>query len=144
MDYLAHPCAPLKHFDTFPLLFDLENARAVVVEDGKAPVVFTASADVANVVARAIDYPEPWTFDGGIVGERTSYAEVIQKAEKITGKPAGISGDPMVNGTSHNMVLTKPQVENSRSIASSRRTLRKENSSHPGFPLTLLISPRRL
>lgn len=86
MDYLAHPCAPLKHFDTFPLLFDLENARAVVVEDGKAPVVFTASADVAKVVARAIDYPEPWTFDGGIVGERTSYAEVIQKAEKITGR----------------------------------------------------------
>ncbi|KAK1145722.1 hypothetical protein N8T08_003960 [Aspergillus melleus] len=86
MDYLAHPCPPSKHFDTFPLLFDLENARAVVVEDGSRPVVFTASEDVAKVVARAIDYPEPWTIEGGIVGHRTSYKEIIQTAEKITGR----------------------------------------------------------
>lgn len=86
MDYLAHPCPPSKHFDTFPLLFDLENARAVVVEDGTSPVVFTASADVAKVVARAIDYPEPWTVDGGIVGEKSSYKAVIETAEKITGQ----------------------------------------------------------
>lgn len=89
MDYLAHPCPPSKHFDTFPLLFDLENARAVVVEDGSHPVVFTASADVAKVVARAIDYPEPWTVEGGIVGHRTSYKEIVQIAEKVTGKVMG-------------------------------------------------------
>ena len=86
MDYLAHPCPPSKHFDTFPLLFVLENARAVVVKDGTSPVVFTASADVAKVVARAIDYPEPWTVDGGIVGEKSSYKAVIETAEKITGQ----------------------------------------------------------
>jgi nucleoside-diphosphate-sugar epimerase len=85
MDYLAHPCPPSKHFDTFPLLFDLENARAVVVEDGSSPVVFTASEDVAKVVARAIDYPEPWTIEGGIVGHRTSYKEIVEIAEKVTG-----------------------------------------------------------
>ncbi|KAL2798712.1 hypothetical protein BJX66DRAFT_294684 [Aspergillus keveii] len=86
MDYLAHPCPPSKHFDTFPLLFDLENARAVVVEDGSSPVVFTASEDVAKVVARAIDYPEPWTIEGGIVGHRTSYKEIVEIAEKVTGR----------------------------------------------------------
>ncbi|RAK72679.1 NAD(P)-binding protein [Aspergillus fijiensis CBS 313.89] len=86
MDYLAHPCPPSKHFDTFPLLFDLENARACLVEDGSAPLVFTSSADVAKVVARAIDYPGTWTVDGGIVGQRTSYKEVVQTAEKITGQ----------------------------------------------------------
>jgi hypothetical protein len=86
MDYLAHPCPPSKHFDTFPLPFDLENARAVVVEDGTTPVVFTVSADVAKVVARAIDYTESWTFDGGIVGERTCYKKIIETAEEITGE----------------------------------------------------------
>ncbi|OJJ94626.1 hypothetical protein ASPACDRAFT_128149 [Aspergillus aculeatus ATCC 16872] len=86
MDYLAHPCPPSKNFDTFPLLFDLENARAVFVEDGTSPVVFTSSADVAKVVARAIDYPDAWTFDGGIVGQRTSYKEIVETAERITGQ----------------------------------------------------------
>ncbi|KAE8380008.1 hypothetical protein BDV26DRAFT_258105 [Aspergillus bertholletiae] len=86
MDYLAHPCPPSKHFDTFPLFFDLENARAIFVEDGLRPVVFTASEDVAKVVARAIDSPEPWTTDGGIVGHRTTFKEIVQIAEKITGQ----------------------------------------------------------
>lgn len=103
MDYLAHPCPPSKHFDSFPLLFDLENARAVIVEDGTKPVIFTASADLAKVVARAIDYPEPWTFDGGIVGEKTSHKEVIEKAEKVTGNLKSTSSIYRLD----NMILTR-------------------------------------
>lgn len=86
MDYLAHPSPPSKHFDTFPLLFDLGKQRAILVEGGKAPVTWTASADVGKVVAHAIDSSEPWTLNGGMVGEKSDFATLVATAEKVTGE----------------------------------------------------------
>ncbi|KAJ4176200.1 hypothetical protein NW755_014544 [Fusarium falciforme] len=85
-DYFASPFPPSQHMNTFPLLFDLLGARAVIVEDGKAPMSLTAASDVGVVVARAIESDEPWSLQGGIVGEKTNMLKVVETAEKITGR----------------------------------------------------------
>ncbi|EXK27420.1 hypothetical protein FOMG_16226 [Fusarium oxysporum f. sp. melonis 26406] len=85
-DYFAAPFPPSQHMNTFPLLFDLLGARAVIVEDGQAPMSLTAASDVGVVVAHAIESNEPWSLQGGIVGEKTNMLKVVETAEKITGK----------------------------------------------------------
>ena len=85
MDYFAHPYPPSKHTNTFPLLFDLIGARAVIVEDGTAPMSLTAASDVGKVVAHAINSNVAWTMEGGIVGEKTTMLGLVETAEKITG-----------------------------------------------------------
>ncbi|KAF7799305.1 hypothetical protein EIP86_010537 [Pleurotus ostreatoroseus] len=86
MDYFASPFPPSDHMNTFPLLFDLLGARAVIVEDGKAPMSLTAASDVGKVVAHAIESDEPWSLRGGIVGEKTNMLKIVETAEKITGR----------------------------------------------------------
>lgn len=86
MDYLAHPYSPAKFVTTFPIMFDMENARATSVEDGTAKFVLTTVRDVTKVVAQAIDYPKPWPVDGGMIGTKTSMAELVRLGEKITGR----------------------------------------------------------
>ncbi|KAJ8128523.1 hypothetical protein O1611_g5111 [Lasiodiplodia mahajangana] len=86
MDYLASPFPPSKNTNTFPLLFDLVGARAVIVEDGTGPMGLTAASDVGKVVARAIESDEPWSTDGGIIGEKTNMLKIVETAEVITGR----------------------------------------------------------
>ena len=85
-DYFASPFPPSPHMNTFPLLFDLLGARAVIVEDGQAPMCLTAASDVGVVVRRAIESDKPWSLQGGIVGERTNMLKVVETAERITGR----------------------------------------------------------
>jgi hypothetical protein len=86
MDYFAHPRAPAKYLHTFPPLFDMESCRAAVLEGGSGPLMFTALGDVAKVVASALDYSEPWPANGGMLGQKTSMAEIIKIGEKIRGE----------------------------------------------------------
>jgi hypothetical protein len=89
LDYFASPFHPSERMSTFPLLFDLLGARAVVVEDGSAPMCLTAASDVAVVVRRAVEQEAAWPSEsvsgGGIVGERTDMLRVVETAERITG-----------------------------------------------------------
>ncbi|KAI1483049.1 hypothetical protein F4774DRAFT_367977 [Daldinia eschscholtzii] len=72
--------------NTFPLLFDFLGARVVIVEDDKAPMSLAVASDAGIVVARAIESNEPWSLQGGIVGEKTTMLNVIETAEKIIGR----------------------------------------------------------
>lgn len=86
MDYFAHPYSQAKYLHTFPPLFDLENCRVIVTDDGSQPMVLTTINDVTKVIARAIDYTEPWPVVGGMVGTKTTTAELIRIGEKIRGQ----------------------------------------------------------
>lgn len=87
MDYLAHPYPPSKNTNTFPILFDLLGARAVIVEDGTGPMELTAAGDVAKVVARAIDSDEPWTVHDGLGNSLTAVTAIILHVAPIVSDP---------------------------------------------------------
>lgn len=48
-------------------------------------MTLTTAADVAAVVARAVEYTGEWPEVGGIRGNRVNFAEVIRIGEKIRG-----------------------------------------------------------
>jgi len=87
MDYYAHPYPQTKFLHTFPPMFDMENGRAVIVEDGTDALVVTTLSDVSKVVSQALDYEDPWPVVGGMVGTKTTMAEMIRVGEKIRGRP---------------------------------------------------------
>lgn len=87
MDYYAHPYQQTKFLHTFPPMFDMENGRAVIVEDGTDALVVTTLSDISKVVSQALDYEDPWPVVGGMVGTKTTMAEMIRVGEKIRGEP---------------------------------------------------------
>jgi hypothetical protein len=87
MDYYAHPYSQTKFLHTFPPMFDMENGRAVIVEDGTDALVVTTLSNISKVVSQALDYEDPWPVVGGMVGTKTTMAEMIRVGEKIRGEP---------------------------------------------------------
>lgn len=67
-------------------MFDFKNCRAIAVDGHEdAVVTLTTAADLASVVARAVDYHGRWPEIGGIRGNRVTFSRVIQIGEKIRG-----------------------------------------------------------
>lgn len=67
--------------------FDFENRRALVRDGGENDrLTFTTVQDVANVVARAVDFEGEWPVVGGIRGADVSIGELIALGEKLRGK----------------------------------------------------------
>ncbi|KAG9711425.1 NAD(P)-binding protein, partial [Aureobasidium melanogenum] len=65
-------------------------------------ITFTTVQDLAQVVARAIDYEHPWPVVGGISGVEMSLKQMIELGEKIRGKPFKVEELPiseLKNGT---------------------------------------------
>lgn len=64
------------------------NARAGTVDipgDGPAKVTLTTIQDVGSFVAASLDI-ESWDEESGMVGETTTWNEVVKVAERITGR----------------------------------------------------------
>ncbi|KAL9088316.1 MAG: hypothetical protein Q9165_006241 [Trypethelium subeluteriae] len=86
LDYLAFPYKTAKHVDPLQSVFDYHNNRAIVVDGHEdAIMTLTTAADVAAIVARAVDYEGDWPEIGGIRGNRVTFSQVIQIGEKIRG-----------------------------------------------------------
>ncbi len=86
LDYLATPYQTAKHVTPLDSLFDYDNCRAIVVDGHEdAIMTLTAAADLAAIVARAVDYSGEWPTTGGIQGNRVTFSRVIQIGEKIRG-----------------------------------------------------------
>lgn len=87
MNYLAHPHKTSKYLSTIPVQFDFGKKHAIVVKgslDGY--MTFTTVADIANVVAHAVDYEGEWPAIGGIRGSRVTIGEMLKIGERILGK----------------------------------------------------------
>lgn len=85
MDYFAHPYPLSPDLITWPFFLDFENRRALLLDDGNAPLVITAIADDAQILLRALDDPRPWPSIGGIRGYRTTINELFTLGKKIRG-----------------------------------------------------------
>lgn len=67
--------------------FDYHQGRCIIAEGGNdSRITFTTVQDLAQVVARAIDYEHPWPVVGGISGVEMSLKQMIELGEKIRGK----------------------------------------------------------
>lgn len=64
-------------------------------------MTLTTAADVAAVVARAVDYKGEWPEIGGMMGNRVTFSQVIEIGEKIRGVLL-----PLVNLTEDQVCLT--------------------------------------
>lgn len=88
LDYLASPYQTAKHVAPLDTVFDFQNRRAIVVDGHEEAVMtFTTAADLAALVARAVDYDDgEWPEVSGIRGNRVTASQVIEIGEKIRGE----------------------------------------------------------
>jgi hypothetical protein len=85
LDYFAHPHPVSPNFITWPLFMDFENRRTMILDDGTYPFVVTSVSDVSEMLAGALDDPNPWPVLGGMQGVRTNINELFALAQKIRG-----------------------------------------------------------
>lgn len=86
MNYLTHPYQSSRHVHSIETPFDFAKRRAILLDGSdNNRLVFTAVQDVANVVARAIDFEGEWPVVGGIQGTNVSIAQLIALGEKLRG-----------------------------------------------------------
>ena len=67
-----------------PFLVDVKRHTILIPGDGSQKAVFTDMRDIGTFVALSLDLPH-WEPDSRIVGDRLSFNEIAQLAEKITG-----------------------------------------------------------
>ena len=71
--------------------FDFNKRRALVLDGGDDNLItLTTVQDVANVVARAIEFESEWPLVGGIRGAEISIRHLIALGEKIRGPCASL------------------------------------------------------
>ncbi|KAF8865049.1 NmrA-like family protein [Acephala macrosclerotiorum] len=84
VDYLA-PDGTTKHLRPMELWIDFPNHRAIDVNGKDGIFTLTTMNDVANVVARAIEYEGEWPVIGGINGMNSSSSKLLEIGVKIQG-----------------------------------------------------------
>ncbi|KAI2616660.1 NAD(P)-binding protein [Hypomontagnella submonticulosa] len=84
LNYLAYPHKTAKYVDPLQSVFDFENKRAIVVDGHEdAIMTLTTVADLATVVAQAVDYEGVWPKIGGIRGNRVTFSQIIEIGRRI-------------------------------------------------------------
>lgn len=86
-NYLTHPYKSTKHVHPMQTPFDFGKRRLLTVEGtDNARITLTTVTDIANVVAKAVEYEGEWPVVGGIRGDDLTMGEVIKMGERIRGK----------------------------------------------------------
>lgn len=75
---------------------DFQNCRAIISEDGDAPITLTTVRDMSRLVAQALEYDEVWPTVGGMQGTVTTVSGLIALGEKLRGKDDIIQNLDMV------------------------------------------------
>lgn len=87
LNYLAYPHKTSKHVDPLQTVFDFENQRAMVVDGHEdAILTLTTVADVAAVVALAVEYEGAWPKTGGISSNRVTFSQLLDIGRRIRGE----------------------------------------------------------
>ncbi|KAF2825803.1 NmrA-like family protein [Ophiobolus disseminans] len=91
-DYLSSPYRLAKHVKAIETPWDFERRRMLLPEGADdAVMVFTTVQDLANVVARAVEYEGVWPVDGGITGSRLTVKQLVALGEKLRGRTFDVS-----------------------------------------------------
>ncbi|KAK4246744.1 NAD(P)-binding protein [Corynascus novoguineensis] len=86
-DYLTYPYKSTKHIHPMQTPIDFGSRRMLMVEGSEdVPITLTTAADLANVVARAVEYEGEWPAVGGIKGDELTIREVIDLGKKVRGE----------------------------------------------------------
>jgi hypothetical protein len=86
LDYLASPYKTAKYVAPLDSVFDYQHRRAIVVDGHEdAIMTLTTAADLAEIVARAVDYEGEWPRIGGIRGNRVTFTQILEIGERIRG-----------------------------------------------------------
>ncbi|KLJ08186.1 hypothetical protein EMPG_09954 [Blastomyces silverae] len=86
LDYLAFPHKTAKHLDPLQTVFDFENRRAIVVDGHEdAIMTLTTVADLAAIVAQAVDYKGKWPSVSGIRGKRVTVSQLLEIGKRVQG-----------------------------------------------------------
>lgn len=84
INYLTtpHPSAPHLHQMEIPISFS--NRRALILKGGEDDMMtLTTVQDLAQIVARIVEYKGEWPVRGGIVGTTMTIREIIRMGERI-------------------------------------------------------------
>ncbi|KAK9388765.1 hypothetical protein V1515DRAFT_643056 [Lipomyces mesembrius] len=85
LDYLATPYQTAKHVAPLDSVIDYQNRRAIVVDGHEdAIMTLTTAADLAAIVARAVDHEGEWPKIGGIRGNRLTFSRIIEIGRPFT------------------------------------------------------------
>ncbi|KAJ4174225.1 hypothetical protein NW754_004640 [Fusarium falciforme] len=76
------------------LILDLPHDIAAIPGDGNTPVVFTHTTDIAKYVAASLDLPT-WDPESYVVGEKTTWSEVVRIAQELKGTKFQIKYDSL-------------------------------------------------
>ncbi|PGH11857.1 hypothetical protein AJ79_04654 [Helicocarpus griseus UAMH5409] len=88
LDYLASPYKTAKHVEPLDTVFDFQNCRTTLVDGHEnAIMTMTSVADLAAVVARAVEHEGQRPEIGGVRGNRVTFSQIVQIGEKIRGRP---------------------------------------------------------
>ena len=86
MNYLARPHKSSRHIHEMEMPFDFAHRRALLLDGGDDDrFTLTMVQDLANVVARAVEFEAEWPIVGGIKGTEISIEELMGLGEKIRG-----------------------------------------------------------
>ncbi|KAH9906562.1 hypothetical protein F4778DRAFT_778952 [Xylariomycetidae sp. FL2044] len=89
LDYLAFPYQTARYLKPLETVFDFCHRRAMVVagHEEDAVMTLTTVADLAAIVARAVAYEGRWPRTSGVVGNRLTFARILEIGEKVRGRP---------------------------------------------------------
>ncbi|KAJ4367257.1 hypothetical protein N0V83_006838 [Neocucurbitaria cava] len=86
INYLTRPYKSMEHIKALETPFDLHGRRLLVLDDADdARITFTTVNDLANVVAKAIEFEGTWPVIGGVRGTDLSIGELITLSEELRG-----------------------------------------------------------
>ncbi|GAB1315617.1 2'-hydroxyisoflavone reductase [Madurella fahalii] len=86
VNYLTYPDKSSNHITPIDTPFDFANRRALIAEGGdEARISLITAEDLANVVARAVEYEGEWPVVGGIRGTDLTLGQLIALGEKVRG-----------------------------------------------------------
>ena len=54
-------------------------------------MTLTTVADLASIVARAVDYEGKWPVTGGISGNRLTFSQIVEMGSRVRGKTIPIT-----------------------------------------------------
>lgn len=87
-NYFTYPYESAMHFRPFQTQIDFNKRRALTLDGGDDDrITLTTAQDLANVVARAVEYEGEWPVVGGIKGTELSVGQLLALGEKVRGEP---------------------------------------------------------
>ncbi|KAJ5748290.1 uncharacterized protein N7511_009986 [Penicillium nucicola] len=86
VNYLTRPYKTTKHIHQIEIPFDFANRRFITIDGSdNDQITLTTVKDLANVVARAIDFEGEWPVVGGIQGTNISLGQLLALGKTVRG-----------------------------------------------------------